>query len=79
MDYQIAHNINELRKKAEEGYRFIAVLTPSDWLVAKVDYPNLRAAESTFSTVTMPLGSVETMGTISEDENEFGSDKENAW
>ena len=35
MDYQIAGKINDLRKWADKGYRFIAVINPDEWLVGK--------------------------------------------
>jgi len=35
IDYQIAHTLQELRKWAKEGYEFVAIITPNDWMVGK--------------------------------------------
>ena len=35
IDYQIAHNLKELRNFSSKGYSFLAVLDPNSWLMTK--------------------------------------------
>ena len=35
IDYKVVHNVKELKEQAKEGYEFVAIITPHDWLMEK--------------------------------------------
>lgn len=45
-EYQIAHNMQELKKWANDGYEFVAVITPNDWLMEKKPTINIDLVQS---------------------------------
>ena len=35
IDYKVVHNVKELKESAKDGYEFVAIITPNDWIMEK--------------------------------------------